>query len=83
MVLFFPQFKAGRDVSVQAVSVLEFRPEPTAEIDVELSDGESDELRQMAILKKKHKRESDEEPLSENDCSYEPGDQGKTGGILT
>lgn len=70
------QFKAVRDVSEQVASVQEFKPEPTAEIDVELSDGDSNDLQQTTALKNKLKRESDE-PLSENE--HEPGAQGKPG----
>lgn len=73
------QFKAARDSSEQAGSVLEFKPEPTAEIDVELSDGESDEPQHTTALKNKLRRESDEEPLSEHEDSYEPGAQGMPG----
>lgn len=80
---FILQLKPGKDASVQAASVLEFKPEPTAEIDVELSDGESNELQQTMTLKNKHKEESDEEPLSEYDYSYKPGDQCKPGETLT
>ncbi|XP_017342193.1 BEN domain-containing protein 2 [Ictalurus punctatus] len=69
------KFKAVRDASEQAASVQEFNPEPTAEIDVELSDGDGEDLQQTTTLKNKLKRESGEEPLSENDCSYEPGAQ--------
>lgn len=60
-------------------SILEFKPEPTAEIDVELSESDSDELQQTTALKNKLRRESDEEPVSENDSSCEPGAQGKPG----
>lgn len=59
--------------------VQEFKPEPTAEIDVELSDGESDDPRPTKALKNKPRRDCDEEPLSVNDYSCEPVDQGKTG----
>ncbi|MCI4387860.1 hypothetical protein PGIGA_G00078800, partial [Pangasianodon gigas] len=69
------KFKVVRDPSEQVASVQEFKPTPTAEIDVELSDGDSDDLQQTTALKNKLKRESDEEPLSENDHSYEPGAQ--------
>ncbi|XP_017342196.1 BEN domain-containing protein 2 [Ictalurus punctatus] len=69
------KFKAVRDASEQAASVQEFNPEPTAEIDVELSDGDGEDLQQTTTLKNKLKRESAEEPLSENDCSYESGAQ--------
>lgn len=67
-----------RDASEQAASVQEFNPEPTAEIDVELSDGDGEDLQQTTALKNKLKRESAEEPLSENDCSYESGAQGES-----
>lgn len=65
--------------SEQVTSVQEFKPEPAAEIDVELSDGDSDELQQRTALKNKLRRDSDEEPLSENEYSCEPVAQGKCG----
>lgn len=71
------QLKAVRDVSEQVASVQEFKPEPTAEIDVELSDGDSNDPQQTPALKNKLKRESDDEPLSEHE--YEPSAQGKPG----
>ncbi|XP_026995543.1 BEN domain-containing protein 2 [Tachysurus fulvidraco] len=66
------KFKAVRVSSEQVTAVQDFKPEPAAEIDVELSDGDSDELQQRTALKNKLRRDSDEEPLSENDYSYEP-----------
>ncbi|XP_060793776.1 BEN domain-containing protein 2-like [Neoarius graeffei] len=67
------KLKAVRDVSEQVASVQEFKPEPTAEIDVELSDGDSNDPQQTPALKNKLKRESDDEPLSEHE--YEPSAQ--------
>ncbi|TTI46069.1 BEN domain-containing protein 2 [Bagarius yarrelli] len=65
------KFKAVKDASERATSVQEFKPAPTAEIDVELSDSDANDLRQTTVLKNKLKRNLDEEPLSENDYSGE------------
>ncbi|KAI5609263.1 hypothetical protein C0J50_6265 [Silurus asotus] len=61
--------KAVRDTSERTASVHEFKPEPTAEIDVELSGGESEDLQQTAAFKPK--READEELLLESDYEHE------------
>ncbi|KAI5096220.1 hypothetical protein C0J45_14650 [Silurus meridionalis] len=61
--------KAVRDTSERTASVHEFKPEPTAEIDVELSGGESEDLQQTAAFKPK--READEELLLESDYEQE------------
>lgn len=75
---FTSQFKAVRNARGQEASAQEFKPEPTAEIDVELSDGETDGLQKKSAVKNKL-RESDDEALSESDGSHEPGAQGKSG----
>ncbi|KAM9444825.1 BEN domain-containing protein 2 [Clarias gariepinus] len=68
------RFKAVRNARGQEASAQEFKPEPTAEIDVELSDGETDGLQKKSAVKNKL-RESDDEALSESDGSHEPGAQ--------